>query len=460
MIRVLVACLMIFLATPVLAGETFNYGRFGPITVYRDKTEPKAVVVFFSGPKGWNEEMADMGQALMAHGALVIGIDTPHWIDEATAAKKTCIDVQDQIELLSHYIQQKYGLNDYRRPILIDYSAGAPIGYVALAAADTGTFKGAISIGFCPTLQISTPTCAGNGAAFLPDTRAGYVLTPFKDMKSPWVNLQGISRQACHMAEAQSFINNTGRSSLIKVTRKSRSAADEVMPQLLEAFDRMAAMPDPGIGNAIPSLADLPIVEVPSAAKHQTDTFAVLITGDGGWAGIDREVSAGLAAKGIPVVGLSSLRYFWHKQTPEGAARDMQRIIEHYSNAWNKKHVLLIGYSFGADTLPFIASRLAQNYKDLISGIALIGLSDTTKFEYQVPVGNLFGNSDKDDMPTAPEINRLRGLNLLCIYGEEEDDDPCPKLQGDLIHKLVLKGGHHFNGDYDPIILEISRMAK
>jgi type IV secretory pathway VirJ component len=461
MMRLLAACLIILFALPARADEeTFDYSRFGEITVYREKTEPKSIVIFFSSSKGWNDDMAIMARALMARGALVVGIDTPRYIKDAKDRKKSCLNIPGQLELLSHYIQQKYKLHDYRRPILIDYSTGAPLAYAGLAAAETGTFKGGISIGFCPKIQIDIPPCEENGANFQPDAKAGKIFIPFKKMAAPWINLQGLSEQACPVKEAASFTNNTGSSSLITLAkRKHANAAAAIMPELLEAFDRIAATPDPGIGNAIPSLADLPLVEVPAPAQPATDSFAVLITGDGGWAGIDRDVSAGLAAKGIPVIGLSSLRYFWHQKTPDGAAKDMTRIIKHYANAWHKKHVLLIGYSFGADTLPFIASRLPDSYKAMISGITLIGLSDTTKFEYQVPIGDLFGD-DKDEMPVAPEVNRLRGLNLLCIYGDEEKDDPCARLPEDLIHKLILKGGHHFGGDYDPIIKAISDLAR
>ena len=45
-------------------------------------------------------------------------------------------------------------------------------------------------------------------------------------------------------------------------------------------------------------------------AAHR-DEFALLLTGDGGWAGLDQELAARLAASGVPTVGLNSLKYFW-----------------------------------------------------------------------------------------------------------------------------------------------------
>ena len=50
------------------------------------------------------------------------------------------------------------------------------------------------------------------------------------------------------------------------------------------------------------------------------DTFAVLFSGDGGWAGSIVTWRMSLASRGIPVAGWDSLRYFWTARTPSGVA--------------------------------------------------------------------------------------------------------------------------------------------
>ena len=74
--------------------------------------------------------------------------------------------------------------------------------------------------------------------------------------------------------------------------------------------------------------------------------------------GLDQDIAAALSAKGIPVVGLDSLRYYWTTRTPEGLAADTDRMIRYYLAHFGKKRVLLIGYSQGADVLPFAVNRL------------------------------------------------------------------------------------------------------
>ena len=150
---------------------------------------------------------------------------------------------------------------------------------------------------------------------------------------------------------------------------------------------------------------DLGLVEVPASGGADRGAMAVILTGDGGWADIDKSVAAGLAAAGVPVVGWSSLRYYWTPRTPEAAARDLARIVEHYSAAWKKERVLLVGYSFGADVLPFLVNRLPAPALARIGSVSLLGLSDTAAFEFHV--SSWLGGGGDTHRPTAPEVARL-----------------------------------------------------
>ena len=48
--------------------------------------------------------------------------------------------------------------------------------------------------------------------------------------------------------------------------------------------------------------------------------MAVIYSGDGGWRDIDKDIAGALQEKGIPVVGVDSLRYFWSEKTPDQVA--------------------------------------------------------------------------------------------------------------------------------------------
>jgi type IV secretory pathway VirJ component len=60
-----------------------------------------------------------------------------------------------------------------------------------------------------------------------------------------------------------------------------------------------------------------------------------------------------LADNDVPVVGFNTLRYFWTARTPEETARDVPRTMEHYMRTWSRERVVLLGYSIGADVMPY-----------------------------------------------------------------------------------------------------------
>jgi type IV secretory pathway VirJ component len=215
------------------------------------------------------------------------------------------------------------------------------------------------------------------------------------------------------------------------------------MPQFLAAHRKLApAAPAPTSAD----VADLPLVEVPATAGS-SDLVAVLITGDGGWAGLDQDVAAALAARGVPVVALNSLKYFWSPHDAAETARDVDRIVRASLTRFRKQRVVLLGYSQGADVMPFVLNRLAPDTRAKAASAAVIGMSDAAVFEFH------FANWVKDPkgLPTRPEVEKLDGVKLTCIYGAEEHDSPCATLDPHKVVPVKLPGGHHFNGDYDRV---------
>jgi type IV secretory pathway VirJ component len=185
--------------------------------------------------------------------------------------------------------------------------------------------------------------------------------------------------------------------------------------------------------------------------------FAIIMSGDGGWAGLDQDIAAALSARGIPVVGLDSLRYYWTARTPEGVAADTDRMIRYYLPRFAKKRVLLIGYSQGADVLPFAVNRLPQSTKAQVALTAILGMSEHALFEFHV---SSWISDDNSGPATLPEVNRISGMPVLCIYGEDEHDSLCPKLDPQKFIVVKVKGGHHFDGNYAGLADDILNAAK
>ncbi|MEO8090458.1 MAG: AcvB/VirJ family lysyl-phosphatidylglycerol hydrolase, partial [Gemmatimonadales bacterium] len=185
----------------------------------------------------------------------------------------------------------------------------------------------------------------------------------------------------------------------------------------------------------------------------------IVVSGDGGWASIDRQIGEIFAANGVSVVGLDALRYFWTARTPERIGADLTRIARHYMTAWRATDLLLVGYSRGAETLPFMVSRLPPDLRNRIRVVALLGPERTTAFEFHV-TDWLGGERKAGRETTAPEIAKLMGLRVLCMYGTDEKDSVCPALAPGVATIIPLPGGHHFDGAYREMAARILRAAR
>jgi type IV secretory pathway VirJ component len=194
---------------------------------------------------------------------------------------------------------------------------------------------------------------------------------------------------------------------------------------------------------------DLPLIE--ERARHEHGWMAVLITGDGGWRAIDRGLAGGLTSRGIPVVGLVSPDYFSSRRTPDESACALRRIIEHYSLAWRAPNVIVCGYSRGAGVLPFMLNRMPARWRSRVRIAALIGLDRTIDFEV-TPADLLRSGPAPHEIPVRGEVEQLRGLRVLCIYGRRDSESLCPDLDPLLVTRIGEPGGHHFGGSCDELV--------
>jgi len=154
---------------------------------------------------------------------------------------------------------------------------------------------------------------------------------------------------------------------------------------------------------------------------------------------------------GIPTVGWNSRAYYWNRRTPDEASKDLARLILRFREEWHRPKVVLVGYSMGADVLPFLVSRLPESERQTIELIVLLSPGHTVDFEFHM--SSYLGESDrKTALPVPAEIRKLKGLPLLVIYAADDKESCGAKLPGDVGEIHALTGGHHFGGDYDALV--------
>lgn len=454
----LLACIMTISACSHPGTETLAHGRFKNVTIYHPRGNVKDVVLFLSGDGGWQSDTDRMAKVLQAHGALVVGIDEPELLQSFTSDKSQCFFADGDLENLSHYVQAYYRLPTYITPVMGGYSAGATLAYATAAQAPPGLFSSVLTLGFTPDYETTKPFCKGEGVHF--ERRAdgmGLKLLPDPKLVLHWVDVHGADDSVCPAPAAAAFLHGirTAQISLIPGVEHDFEDPHRWAATLRGALDTLTAGTR-GLPLTVPlSLKDLPLVEVPAAGTGNDDVFAVLLSGDGGWAGLDKEVARALSEHGIPVVGWDTLRYFWTARTPDGLAQDLDRALNYYAASWGRHRVLLIGYSQGADVLPFAVNRLPQGTRNRILTTTLLGLGRKAAFEFHLSnwVGPAAG------LPILPEYQQMSRTTTLCVFGAGDKDSLCTDFPAGTAGTIELAGGHHFDGDYDGLANLVLKFA-
>jgi type IV secretory pathway VirJ component len=194
--------------------------------------------------------------------------------------------------------------------------------------------------------------------------------------------------------------------------------------------------------------AHLPLIEVPTTAAAG-DTFVVLYSGDSGWAATAQGFSADLAAAGQPVVGIDSLRYFMRRRSPQVAAADLTAVIEHYAATWNRPRVILVGYSFGADSLPLIVEQLPAQARARVRLMVLISPADRADMLFD---GLSWINLTLPGArPLAPALLTLGAIPAVCIRAEFDPRAACDRFPPQVIASVHLPGFHRYHGQYQAV---------
>ena len=440
MLRALVAaCLLLSagLVRPSTAATVDVDGlTLGRLQVVMPNGPPQGLVFLFSDEGGSTADLAPAAAKLAGLDLMVAPVALRPFLDaqDAERAGDRCIYLVSDIEEASRRIQAAGGQGRYLTPIIAGTGMGAAVVYAALAQSPDATVAGAASDGFTTRVATRLPLC--EGAPHQPAAAGGFEYGP-----APLPGWWKVGVPADKAQAAAAFAAEAG--------------AHDAVVQVADGTlgDRLAALLEGPLAAATQeTLEGIPLVPLPVTEPGRL--MAVIYSGDGGWRDIDKDIAGALQAKGIPVVGVDSLRYFWSEKTPQEVAADLGTIIGHYSQAWRRPDVLLIGYSFGAAILPYAYNRLSEDDRAQVTRMSLLGMSDSADFVIHV-TGWLGVNSHEGSVPTEPEVAKLPLAKVQCFYGAEEEDTICPKplLQSAQIIKTA--GGHHFDGDYEKLADEI-----
>ncbi len=416
---------------PAWALETGNLGqvhRVNPVGAMR------GLVVLFSDAGGWTSIADDTAAALARDGALVVGVDLPAYLARLDALSgKACHNVVGDVESISRQIQRERGNASYLTPIVAGIGEGGTLAPAILAQAPAATIAGAVS--YDPTVAVHSrsPPCSTPAAKM--DPQGGFAYGPWPSLPGFWaVAFPAGPDTPGHQHIAALKVAGTP----VDISNHAGNVAVETLTALLRPRLMPAAM------TATTGIAKLPLIDLP--AEPRGPLLAIILSGDGGWRDLDKTIGEKLQSNGVSVVGWDCLSYFWSRKSPEQIARDLDVVIDAFVSRWGASKVALVGYSFGADVLPFAYDRLSSEAKARVVQLSLLGFATAADFEIRV-AGLVGAGPGKEALPTEPALAPIDPTMIQCFYGADEEDSACPFLLGkaEVIHTA---GGHHFDGNY------------
>jgi type IV secretory pathway VirJ component len=420
-----------------------HFGLFGNVHVATPSGEPKRAIVLLSDGKGWDARAEQLADAQADAGALVLGIDLPAYLAQMESIDAKCSFPAGHFEEMIHWMQRNRKLEKYIYPVLVGDGAGAAFAYALDAQAPQGTYAGLVTLGWDSTFRLPTPVCKGDaGPMTAPDGDGRFRVVPVKQLPNPWLP-QPFAPGARHAG----ILNRMP--AFAKGWLAAARAGESDPGKALTASIAWLTAPARAAPPLPQDIADLPLETVPAQGEF-AQRIAIILTGDGGWAGLDVAVANQLAQRGIEVVALNTLKYFWETRTPDDAAGALTRIIGHYGAQHPLADFVVVGYSFGAGLSPVLINRLPESARKRIAAQVLISPDDAAVFE--IHVGDWFGSTEHNGaIPIAPEIAKSQ-VPVICVHGLDEDDSFCKQIVGKPnVRELVLPGAHHYNGDYDKL---------
>ncbi|MEO8763860.1 MAG: AcvB/VirJ family lysyl-phosphatidylglycerol hydrolase [Ginsengibacter sp.] len=191
---------------------------------------------------------------------------------------------------------------------------------------------------------------------------------------------------------------------------------------------------------------DLPVKEW--AGTHDKPAI-FYITGDGGLNTFSNNLCKSLNDSGYDVFAWNAKSYFWKQKTPEQTATDIDNYLVKKIAGRANQHIIFVGYSFGADVLPFVVNRLSKDINQNVIASFIMASSGSTDFE--IHWSDIFGGNKQRSMDVVTEINKLVGKTIIIITGSDEETLALNKITLKKYTHEILPGGHHFEGNTEEI---------
>lgn len=192
--------------------------------------------------------------------------------------------------------------------------------------------------------------------------------------------------------------------------------------------------------------------------NNQDKPILFYVSGDAGLGSFSKSICENLHQQGYDVYALNSKVYFWNERDPKQTAKILSEFIETKFKKNQNQGLIFIGYSFGADALPFIINQLPKITKQRVHQLIFLDPYETTDLE--IHYKNLLFENVEGKWNAIPEINRLHNLHLSIILSDYGKDYPYQKITLPNKDVISLGGNHHFNRNFTLVTQTILKQLK
>jgi type IV secretory pathway VirJ component len=183
--------------------------------------------------------------------------------------------------------------------------------------------------------------------------------------------------------------------------------------------------------------------------------FVFFISGDGGVRHFFANLCQDIHQAGYTVAALDASGFFWNRKSPTQAAELVSSYLQRELSQRPNVKLVLAGYSFGADAVPFIVNALPFELRQKLISVLLLSPSASTDLE--IHIADMFVEGRKRSMDVVQAVNHMGEIKTVTFMGSEEHQFPVADIRLKNYTNEIIPGGHHFDGRPDLVATAMLR---
>ncbi len=196
----------------------------------------------------------------------------------------------------------------------------------------------------------------------------------------------------------------------------------------------------------------------PACSGVGNKPLVVYFSSDGGWHRYDKKLADSLCTYNIPLLGINSFKFFRKRKTPQSTLDTVLPYIDQDLKKYNCKKVILAGYSFGAEVIPFLYNLMNEEWKNRVEFLVLLSPSSTSDFKIHL-YDQLGIHCRHEPYNVLDAIMKIDNKKIMVFWGKDEKKFLKKNFTKRNITVYRLPGGHR-RTNVSPVISQINERIK